>query len=172
MSLTAIVMSVYINEYEQIIFGLNPFSQIISSINIISGAIEPFISFTFICVTSKIMLRVMEERISMYDITLSVAYGFIPALLSILFFAVSIILFRTEITAIANISELYSVKFFFQLSFVDLKRISLTAWALSYAIIIYFFFVKYKLSFFSSFISTVVPTLTVVLLKLFFSEIV
>jgi hypothetical protein len=92
--------------------------------------------------------------------------------LSILFFAVSIILFRTEITAIANISELYSVKFFFQLSFVDLKRISLTAWALSYAIIIYFFFVKYKLSFFSSFISTVVPTLTVVLLKLFFSEIV
>lgn len=171
-SLTSIIMSVYANEYDQIIFGLNPFSRIISSINTISGAITPFVSFAFICITSKIMLRVMEERISMYEITQAVAYGFIPVLLSTLFYTITIILFRSEITAIDNISELYSIKFFLELSFVDLERISLAAWALSYAVIIYLFFVKLRLSFFSSFISAVVPTLIVVLLRLFFSEIV
>gem|GEM_PF-3749463 len=85
LSLVSLAMSFQANEYQQMIFELNPFHNIVSNVNNITSYLIPIVQFVFIVCTTKIMLLLFDKNVSVLHISIYIGYGFAFILLSVLF---------------------------------------------------------------------------------------
>ncbi|SFA44194.1 hypothetical protein SAMN04488511_10451 [Pedobacter suwonensis] len=148
----------------------NGYFKVLSNVNNVISFFIPIILLAFFNLTSRIVASILDLKLDLENLNLSIAYAFIPVLISVA--AYSILLSNLDTGLLsegASLSQLSEIYLFGKFTMRDYTYVGYVSWVLFF--IIYSFNVnkRCEVELYKAFIICCTPTIIVLLIRALFA---